>query len=124
MLGVVQEDGLCAGGAGGDQHSLKVLDVLHGLVQDPDLGHLLDGGGSGHVLPQRLEAIVDHLDPLPLPLISLDSFQILRRFYLVAMNWVESHKFSFWCHVTTLLTNVHPLIARKQLSVIWEQGRL
>ena len=37
VLGVVQEDRLRAGGAGGDQHCLEVLDVLHGLVQNPDL---------------------------------------------------------------------------------------
>ena len=37
VLGVVQEDGLSARGAGGDQHCLEVLDVLHGLVQNPDL---------------------------------------------------------------------------------------
>ena len=103
VLGVVQEDGL--GALWGAQHTLQVLDVLHGLVQDPHLGNLLDGRGGGHVLPKRLKAVVDRLDPPPLPLISLDSFQVLRWFNFVSMNWVEGHKFGFWCHdfVTNLL---------------------
>ena len=121
VLGVVEEDRLRAGGAGGDQDGLQVLDVFHGLVQDPDLGHLLDRGGVGHVLPQGLEALVDNLHPPPLSLIPLDGLQILRRLDLVAVHRVEGHELRFGCHdVTKLLTNVHPLIASKRLRVSWE----
>lgn len=72
------------------QQLVQVLDVAHGVTQDLDLGHLLHGGHGGDVLSEDVESRVEVLHPVPLPLVSLDSFQTLGGFNFVSMNWMKN----------------------------------
>ena len=68
-----------------------MLDVVHGLAQDVHLGHFLDHGSSGHVTSECLEASVDSLHSVPLPLVPLDGLDILLRLDGVAVYGVYGH---------------------------------
>ena len=56
------------------QQLVQILDVAHGVTQDLDLGHLLHGGHGGNVLSEDVKSLVEMLHPVPLSLVSLDSF--------------------------------------------------
>ena len=98
VVGVVRVGVGRAHGLGGVQHLLQVHDVVHGLGEDVHLGHLLDAGGGGHVLPQGLEAPVDGLHAVPLPLVPLDGLEVLLRLDGVPVDGVDSDQFGAWRH--------------------------
>ena len=70
---------------------VQVLDVVHGLGQNGDFREFLYLSSSGHMLSEGLEASVDSLHSLPLPLIPLDGLEVLLRLDLVPVDWMESH---------------------------------
>ena len=100
MLSVVEENRFTAGAILSlvDKNSPEVSNILHGLIENSNLGHLLDLSSCWHMLSQCFKTLVDSLNSLPLSFISLDSLQVLLRFDLVSMNWMESHKFCFGSH--------------------------
>ena len=73
------------------KQSAEVADVLHGVLQDAHLAHLLDRGGGGHVPLQGVEALVHRLHPVPLPRVPLDRLQVLLRLDHVAVDRVDRH---------------------------------
>ena len=80
------------------QHVHELVNVLHGVVDDVDLGHLLVHGRTGHVLAQGLKGPVHGLDPVALPGVPLDGLEVLLGLDGVAMNWVEGHHLIFGRH--------------------------
>ena len=70
------------------------MNVLHGVVDNVELGQLLVDGGAGHMLLQGLEGLVDGLDPVPLPGVPLDGLEVLLGLDCVAVHRVVGNQFT------------------------------
>ena len=70
------------------------MNVLHGVVDNVELGQLLVDGGTGHMLFQDLEGLVDGLDPVSLPGVPLDGLEVLLGLDGVAVHRVVGNQFT------------------------------
>ena len=73
------------------KYLFEVLDVVHGLVEDVHFRHFLHHGCGGNVSSEDLEASVDSLHSVSLPLIPLDCLQVLWRLDSVAVYGMYGH---------------------------------
>ena len=73
------------------KYLFEVLDVVHGLVEDVHFRHFLHHGCGWNVSSEDLEASVDSLHSVSLPLIPLDCLQVLWRLDSVAVYGMYGH---------------------------------
>ena len=81
------------------------------LVENIHFGHLLDLGCTGNMLSQSLKSSVNCFNSVPLPFISLDSFQVLLRFDGVAMDGMNQLYFRSGSHVSCVSVQMELLRA-------------
>ncbi len=95
------------------------MDVLHGLLDNVDLGELPVRGGGGNRAPQRLKALVDGEDAVALARVSLHRLEVLGRGNGVAVHGVEGHQARAGrhyvharasCKAKRKRLNVHPML--------------
>ena len=87
-LAVLEEDRITARLL---ETAVQILDIVHRLRQDRNLREFLYLSSSRNMLSESLEASIDSLHSLSLSLIPLDSLEVLLRFYLVSVDWVECY---------------------------------
>ena len=76
---------------GGSHHGLELLDVLNAVLDDIHLGHPLCPGGCWDVGLEVLVAVIDRLDPGPLPGVPPGHGHWHGGRDGVAMDWVIDH---------------------------------
>ncbi len=68
------------------------MDVIHGVLDDVHLGQLLESGGGWYPAAERLKALVDSENSVPLTRVPLHGLEVLWRGDDIAVDRVDGNQ--------------------------------